>query len=156
MASVTLVADAHGCRLGSFGDMFITIFEGPGSLEQLKLLELHQDPFVSARGKVVSITIIASPRLESPTPEFRAASTKLQEKYQNKLVCSAIIITTKGLAAVVARSFLAAYQLLVQYKSPHQTFREVGPAVDWIKKVAPTTPGLGEATKAIEDFLARK
>lgn len=156
MGSVTLVAEAHGCRIGTFGDIFITVFDSPGNVEQLRLLERHQDPFVSARGKVVSVTIIAAERLESPTPEFRAASTKLQARYQDKLICSAIIITTKGLAAVVARSFLAAYQLLVQYKSPHQTFREIGPAVQWIQKVSPTTVGLGEATRALEDFLARR
>ncbi len=154
MLDVTELASVKGCRIGTLGDLIVTVFHGLGTLEQLKLLEEQQAKFVAAKGKVISLTVIASERLEPPTPEFRDYSTKLHHRFEPHLHCSAVVITTKGFAAVIARSFLAAYQLVVRYQTPHHTFRDISAAVAWVQKTAPHTVGLVGATEALEKFCA--
>lgn len=156
MATVTTVAEGHGCRIGTLGNIIIAVFHGPGRLAQLKLLEETQAPFVAQQGKVVSMTIISSDKLDTPTPEFRAESARLQARFKPNLVCTAVVITTKGFAAVVARTFLAAYQLVVSYETPQQTFRDVASAVAWVQKTVPQTKELLGADAAITAFAEQK
>ncbi|MBL8954054.1 MAG: hypothetical protein JNK82_24975 [Myxococcaceae bacterium] len=145
MAEVTELARTKGWRIGTFGDVFITVIHGGASYDMLKALEEHQGRFVAAKGKVVSLTVIASERLEPAQAEFREASAKLQAHFEPHLLCSGVVITTKGFAAVIARTFLAAYQLLVRYKTPHETFRDVASAAGWVHRIAPQPDGFAAA-----------
>jgi hypothetical protein len=154
MNEVTEVASAPGCRIGTLGDIIITSFTAVPQVAALDLLEKTQDAFVAAKGKVVSLTVISAKRLESPDPAFRERSARLQARFASSVLCSAVVITSSGFAAVIARTFLAGWQLVVRHEKPHQTFRDVASCVAWIQRTAPSTAKLEGAAHAIEKFVA--
>ena len=156
MATVTPLAAGSGCKIGLLGNVFITVFESPGQMKQLELIDQTQEPIVKEKGRLVSLTIIAAPKLSAPSNEFRDASAKLQAKYQDSVICSAIVIQASGLSAVIARTFLAGYQLMVKQAAPTQTFREVKPAVEWLQTLSPQSEGTSAVLQAVEKFAASR
>lgn len=156
MENVKLLAEEHGCRMGLLGNMLITVFDSTGKMEQLELIERIQDPIVKEQPKLISLTVIQAVKLSTPSDAFRDASAKLQARYADNVICSAIVVAATGLSAVIARSFLAAYQLMVKPKAPQQTFRDIKSAVEWIQKTAPQASALVGVTPAVEAFAAKK
>src|SRR5579871_4024818 len=108
------------------------VFDSEPHLEMLDVLERAQDAHVVRHGYMVGLTVIALDQLATPGPEFRTRSQQLSAKHHSHIKSSAMVILTRGLAAVIVRTFLAGYQLIVHYDHPQQTFRELRPAVEWL------------------------
>src|SRR3954466_13504044 len=101
---VSLLAQGHNVRIGACGDVFVTVFDGPSDERTLEVMEKATAAYAAQHPKFVSIVAIVAEKLESPTPEFRTRSMKLHARFEDQMLCSATIITSKGVAAVMART----------------------------------------------------
>jgi hypothetical protein len=150
---VTQLASGHQTRIGGIGNVLITVLDGMANLESLELIDTTQGQFVAQNPRIVVLNVIASPRLSSPPAGMRERSAKLFSKYEANLACSAIVVKTNGLAAVIARSFLAAYQLLIPQKVPQRTFRDLPEAVAWCQTHSPDAAKQPRLAEALERFV---
>lgn len=154
MSEVKELASIPGCRIGSFGNIIIMVMRWL-SPQALDLLEQHEAELIKEHGKVVSMTIITGDKLVPPPAGLRDRSTNLYNRFEPQLVCSAVVINARGFAAVIARTFMAAWQLVLTQKKPQQTFREISKAVDWVNAESPSTRAYAGAAQAIEAFAAK-
>ena len=149
----------YGCRIGTLGPVLVTVFDSKPELQVLDLLETEQTAHVGRVGKVISVTIITMDKLDPPGADFRARAAKLAEKNREALVAGAIVILSKGVVAVVVRTFLAAYQLVVPFQRTSQTFRDLPAAVAWLQGLPNMLPEVKAMTgllPALEAFAAKK
>jgi hypothetical protein len=150
---VTQLAAGHEIRIGGLGPVLITVFDGAAPLAALELLDATQAQFVAQHPRIVTMTIIASPKLTAPPAGMRERSAQLFAKYEPNMACSAVVIRTSGLAAVIARSFLAAYQLVIPQKVPQRTFRGLPEAIAWCQTHSPDAAKQPRLAEAIERFV---
>jgi hypothetical protein len=153
------IAAGHGCRVGAAGPLLVMVFDSEPHLEMLDVLDKAQAEHIARHTKMAGLTVIAMDRLESPGPEFRTRSKALSDKHFGAIENSAMVILTRGLAAVMVRTFLAGYQLLVHYDHPQKTFRELAPAIEWLQGLEgqlPAVKGFTGLAAAVEAFVAKK
>jgi hypothetical protein len=155
--NVTELAHSNDCRIGSLGPVLITVLYGEGTYAVLDLIDATQTAFVRDHPKLISMTVIASPKLSAKLPpDFRERSAALQRKFDNNLLATAVVIQSRGIVAVIARAFMAAYELVAQARAPRQTFRNIGDAVTWIGTLNPEAKAIAGAAEAVELFVREK
>src|SRR5262245_13539985 len=94
--TVTPLRAQKGCRVGALGDIVIVVFDEQATLEHLTLIESVQAELLKTHSKMVGLTIITADRLQSPSAEFRAESAKLHARFESHIVCSALVIESRG------------------------------------------------------------
>lgn len=159
MSEVEHRAAGFGCRIGVIGPVLVSVFDTKAELPMLDLLDQAQTELIAKHGRIATIAIIAMERMEPPDPQFRTRGAALAKKHEAAMTGSAMVVLSKGLAAVVVRAFLAAYSLLFQQKQPNQTFREIAPAVKWLQGLdgqLPEVKAMTGLTVAVEAFTAKK
>jgi hypothetical protein len=159
MSEVQQRAAGFGCRIGTVGPVVISVFEGKPELGLLDLMDQVQTETVAQHGRFTAVTVVAMTRLEPPSVEFRTRGALLAAKHQEVMVASATVILSKGVAAVIARAFLAAYSLISQQRRPQQSFRDIAPAIAWLQNVEgqlPEVKQMTELTAAVERFTFPK
>lgn len=155
MARVEQRAKGSAGRIGTLGPLVVGVYEGPGDVTMLDELERIQNEAVAHYGKISSLSIVATPKVESPPAAYRERSAALATKFQPHMHGTAIVILSTGAAAVIARTYLVAHALLVKQQSPQQTFRNLADAVMWLKTLpgqVPQLAQLAELTAAVEAF----
>jgi hypothetical protein len=86
----------------------------------------------------------------------RTRSVELGKKYEKHVLGSAIVVTTKGLGAVMVRTFLSGFFLLSKSETPMKTFSTIAEGLAWLQAL----PGQDLAIKTevraadIERFIA--
>jgi hypothetical protein len=153
------LASGHGCRIGGIGPMLVMVFDSEPELALLDMLDKTQTEFVARHGKITGITAITMERLQAPSAEFRQRSADLSAKNNKNIACSAIVVQSKGLAAVIVRTFLAGYSLLVRSQNPQQSFKDVPAAVAWLQAHPAQLPAVKQLeglAEAVERFVRQK
>jgi len=100
--------------------------------------------------------VVTGVKLESPAPGVRERSAALDAKYDAHVVGSAIVVQSKGMAAVIARSFIATWALITKRQAPTKTFREVSDAVSWLASLEGQPPGMpfdSQVVSAVVGFV---
>ena len=152
---VALLAQGPNVRIGALGNILVSVFDGPPDEKTLEVVDRGTSLHAASHAKYVSIVAIVAEKLAAPTPQFREGATKLHARFEDQLLASATVITSRGMAAVVARTFLAAYQLIVHYKAPQQTFRDLPTAVAWLEQQVSEVKGV-RTVEQLEAFCAAK
>lgn len=135
MAPVSLQGSTSGGRIGVLGPLVIGVFDGSPDLGLLDHLERVHVESAARYGRFTSLSIVATPKVETPSAEYRKRSAELTARFQPQLIGTGIVILAIGAAAVVARTFLAASALLVRHTHPQGTFRQIAPAVSWLQEL---------------------
>ena len=87
---------------------------------------------------------------------MRSRSVELGKKYEKQVLGSAIVVTTKGLGAVMVRTFLTGFFLVSKSETPMKTFSTIAEGLSWVQGL----PGQDVAVKTeltaadIERFIA--
>jgi hypothetical protein len=159
MLQVEPRAEGFGCRIGTIGPVVVSVFDTKPELGLLELMGKVQGEHVARYKQITSITIISMPKLDPPGADFRSGSAELSKRFQDAMTCTALVVLSTGMAAVVVRAFLAAFSLLVTQRRPQQTFRQIAPAVKWVQEQPdqhPEVKAMVGLTEAIEAFAASR
>jgi hypothetical protein len=145
-------AAGTGYRIATAGHLVLMVFDTDPDLASLDALDVLQTELTRTLGRFVHIAVVQTEKLSPPPAEYRQKAAEIEKRHEDALIASAIVIRTKGVAAVVTRAFLAAFALLSRQKKPMRTFRELEPAVQWMQSMSADVlalgPGLIEALDA--------
>lgn len=119
--------------MGSLSVMYFT--EGGATVESVEAIGRAHDRLRLVYPRFSTFALVTGVKLTPPAARVRERSAELDQRFLPNLVASAIVIESNGLAAVVARSFMAAFGLLSPRPGSHRTFSTVEPAVEWLQKV---------------------
>jgi hypothetical protein len=142
-----------GFRVGTVGPLIVTVFEHSATVERLTLLDRVQGEFLAAAPRMYAMNIIVGD-LVAPAGEVREVSAKLQAKYNATTVASATVLAVKGLAAVIARGFLASLALVARGSTPTQVFKSVFEATHWLQHLPGAPPELAKAPNLAQEIEA--
>ena len=151
------VFESQEIRLGTAGPLMVASYRGATTLAALDELSRAQDALLTKFPRISTLTVIGQASSMLRIDEaVRTRSVELGKKFDGKVVGSAIVVTTKGLGAVIVRSFLSGFFLLSRAETPMKTFANVQEGLSWLRAL----PGQDAVIKAeisvadIERFIA--
>lgn len=154
--AVTLLGEGPGLRVGALGSLLVMHFDGRGTMEALDMLDAAEAKHAAVFPRFSTLVVVSGVKLEAPAPGVRERSAALDAKYDAHVVGSAIVVQSKGMAAVIARSFIATWALFTKRQAPTKTFRDVNEAVGWLAGLEGQPPGLpfdSQVAAAIAAFV---
>jgi hypothetical protein len=87
----------------------------------------------------------------------RRRSVELGKKYEKQVRGAAIVVVTRGLAAVMVRTFLSGFFLLSRSEMPMRTFASVKEALTWVQTLPGQDAPLRELRpQDIDAFITRE
>jgi len=144
-------------RFGSAGPLLVAFYGGSTTLEALEELGRNQDVLLAKYPRISTLTVIGQAKSMLKIDEaVRVKSLELSKKFDGRVVGSAIVVMTKGLGAVIVRSFLSGFFLLSRAETPMKTFASVQEGLTWLR----TLPGQDVTIKTeisvadVERFIA--
>lgn len=145
---VVELAKIESMRLGSLGSCLICVITGAPSLATLDLLEKVELDFIAKHGKISSLWVVvgAGGKIDNG---LGGRAKLLWDKVQGNLIGSAIVIASKGLAAVTVRAFLAGLFLLFRLEAPLKPFHSTAEGAGWLLDLPGQPAGQPKGTAAI-------
>lgn len=155
---VSRLFDSPQARFGAAGPLFVAHYKGAVNLDTLDQLDKAEASLVEKRGVISTITVIGDIGPMFKTDEaIRRRSVELGKKYEKHVRGSAIVITTRGLAAVMVRTFLSGFFLLSKAEFPIRTFSTVKEALAWLQGLNGQDAGVRELRPSdVDSFIARE
>lgn len=121
-------------RFGSAGPLLVAFYGGSTTLAALEELSRAQDALLAKYPRISTLTVIGQAKSMLKIDEaVRVKSLELSQKFDKRVVGSAIVVTTKGLGAVIVRSFLSGFFLLSRAETPMKTFANVEEGLTWLR-----------------------
>lgn len=121
-------------RFGTAGPLLVTLYRGTSSVAMLDELDLAQEALIAKYSRISTIAVIAfAGSMLKADEAVRARSVELGKKYEKSVLGSAIVVTTRGLAAVMVRTFLSGFFLLSRAETPMKTFSTVADGLTWVQ-----------------------
>lgn len=148
---LTLLLDSPLLKAAHSGPFLVTQYQGNSTLQVLDDLERVQSALIQQYPRLSTLTVIRhTEALTRVDEEVRHRSVELGKKFDPHLLGAAIVVTARGLAAVVARTFLSGFFLLSRNEAPTRTFPDVPQALEWLRAL----PGQDLSVKADATLLA--
>ncbi|MBK7865000.1 MAG: hypothetical protein IPJ65_41655 [Archangiaceae bacterium] len=129
MPPLTEVARTPTFRLARSGKLVVAVYHGPGTVSDLDALVALQLKVIAELGSQVSMTVITTLR-EMPKPEVREKVVAVGREHPELGKGALLVLTAKGIGAVLFRTFMAATGLLSHTVSQVTTVRTVAEAVE--------------------------
>ena len=145
-----------GFRIGAVGPLLITVFQETATLERLALLEELQTRFVATHPKMYALNIVVGQSVKQPEVVVREKAAGMQRRFDSSTSAAVTVLAVKGLAAAIARGFMAALALVSAGSKTTQVYKTVPEALAWLQAL----PGAPEVFKtfdaaSIERFVAQ-
>lgn len=109
--SVTVLEETPNYRLGHVGSVFVTVWFAELDDGALDALDKHQKALVDKYGKVTMVSVVVN-ATKAPGPELRERLKKNTDLLAAHRLGNIIVVTAKGMSAIIARSFLAMLTLI--------------------------------------------
>lgn len=114
------------CRLGHVGSVFVSVWYSRLTLQALELLDKHHHALAAKYGKVTFISVVMG-AAENPPADVRERLKQASGEMLKQRRANLVVVQTKGLSAIIARTFLAALSLISPEKM--DVFKSVEDAV---------------------------
>ncbi len=135
-----LIDQAPGFRIGRIGALVVSAFtDGGASLEALACIDRVHSAHLRTYPHFTTLALVSGVKLSPPPSGVRERSAELDVKFDVNVFGSAVVIETKGLAAVVARSFLATYSMLSPRSRPFKVSSTLEEATTWLQSLPEQT-----------------
>lgn len=130
----TTVYDAPEARFGVAGPLIVAVYKGAPALTVLEQLDRAQTELITKRGTISTLTVIGElGSMLKVDDGVRQRSVELGKKYEKHVRGSAIVVETRGVAAVMVRSFLTGFFLLSRSEMPMKSFKRVTEGLTWLQ-----------------------
>lgn len=134
--AVTLLLDKPLLKAGHVGPLLVTLYRGSTSLEVLGDLDRLESELVKTYPRISTLTVLQTTDGMLKVDEaIRARGAELSRKFDRNMVGAAIVVLSRGLAAVVTRTFLSGYFLASRAEAPTRTFSSVGDGLQWLRSL---------------------
>lgn len=149
--------ESPDARLGAAGSLLVALYRGSGSVAMLDELNRTQEALLAKHPRISTLTVIGQATSMIRVDEaVRTKSVELGKKFDGKVVGSAIVVTTKGLGAVIVRTFLSGFFLLSRAETPMKTFASIEEGLIWLRSLPGQDPVIKTEifTSDVERFIA--
>ncbi len=148
--------ESSEARLGAAGSLLVALYRGSASVPLLDELSRTQEALLAKHPRISTLTVIGQASSMIRVDEaVRTRSVELGKKFDGKVVGSAIVVTTKGLGAVIVRTFLSGFFLLSKAETPMRTFATIEEGLVWLRSLPGQDAQLKTEifTRDVERFL---
>ena len=126
--------ESADCRIGTAGPLMLSLYKGPVGIPTLDELDRLQAALLQQYPRISTIAVIDQhASLFKVDEAVRTRSVELGKKYDGKVIGSAIVIATRGLGAVMARTFLTGFFLLSRAETPMKTYSKIDEGLAWLR-----------------------
>lgn len=149
--------DSVDARFGAAGPLLVALYRGTTSLAMLDELDRTQEALLRKFTRISTLTVIGQASGMLKVDErVRTRSVELGKKFDGKVIGSAIVVNTKGLAAVMVRTFLSGFFLLSRAETPMKTFSKITEGISWLQSLPEQDVGIKTQLSEtdIERFIA--
>ncbi len=108
--AITLLQEFPEARFGHVGPVLVSVWYSELTMRVVDALDAHQAELVKKYGKVTLISIVSSAS-KTPPPEIREELKRRQPLQAATRLGNIVVVNTRGLGAIIARTFLAALSL---------------------------------------------
>lgn len=108
---ITTLEELPECRVGHSGSVFVTAWYSELTGPSLDMMEKHQTALAKKYGRVTLISIVMG-ATKNPPPDVRERLKKTSDFLSGQRIGNFVVVLTRGLAAIIARTFLAALSLM--------------------------------------------
>jgi hypothetical protein len=145
-----------GFRVGAVGPLLVTVFHETATLERLTLLEELQTRFVAIHPKMYALNVVVGQSVKQPEAAVREKAAAMQKRFDGSTCAAVTVLAVKGLAAAIARGFMAALALVSGGSKTTQVFKTVPEALAWLNAL-PQAPEIFKTIDAasVEAFVAQ-
>ena len=154
---LTKTFESVDARFGTAGPLMVTLYRGTSNLAMLEELDRAQEALIAKHTRISTIAVIALAGSMLKTDDaVRSRSVALGKKYEKSVLGSAIVVTTRGLGAVMVRTFLSGFFLLSRAETPMKTFSSIAEGLSWVQSLPGQDLGIKTLVSAtdIERFIA--
>lgn len=156
--AITILLDKPLLKVGHVGPLLISLYRKATSLEVLDELDRIESEHVKKYPRISTLSLLlTSEGMLKVDEALRERGAEMSRKYDPHMVGAAIVVLSKGLSAVMTRTFLSGYFLVTRPEAPTRTFSTAAEAIDWLR----TLPGQDADVKAspslradVEHFIA--
>lgn len=128
--------ESSEARMGAAGSLLVTLYRGSASVAVLDELSRTQEALLAKHPRISTLTVIGQASSMIRVDEaVRTRSVELGKKFDGRVVGSAIVVTTKGLGAVIVRTFLSGFFLLSRAETPMRTFPSIEEGLVWLRSL---------------------
>ena len=136
MAPVTELARTSTMLIGNSGPIFVSVWAGESLDIDYDRLELAEASFAKRNPKFYSLTIITRVVATPKGAELaKRRGLAVLKRFAPNLLCSASVISSRGLGAAVARSFTTAFNMMSGLAIPMKVFDVIPAALVWAETV---------------------
>jgi hypothetical protein len=149
--------ESEHLTVGAVGPLVVVSYRG-GTKAELERLDAFQAALVAKHGRIASMSLMdnigSMARMDEETRKF---SAELAKKYEKTNIGGAIIVRTKGIGAVIARTSLSAVFLVTQGGLEMKVFKTVDEGLTWLRSLPAPNPleGLSVTAADLEVFATR-
>ena len=149
--------ESGDARFGTAGPLLIVVYRGTANVAVLNELDKVQESMLQKYPRISTLTLISQASAALKVEDgVRARSVELGKKYETKVIGSAIVVSARGLGAVMVRTFLSGFFLLSRAESPMKTFASIQEGLSWLQALPGQDVAIKTAISAadVERFLA--
>lgn len=149
--------ESEHLTVGSAGALVVVSYRG-GTKAELERLDAFQAALVAKHGRIASMSLMdnvgSMVRMDEETRQFSAV---LAKKYEKTNIGGAIIVRSKGIGAVIARTSLSAVFLVTQGGLEMKVFKTIDEGLTWLRSLPAPNPLQGSSVTAadLEAFAKR-
>lgn len=129
---ITTLEERPECRVGHSGSVFVTAWYSELTEGALDMMERHQTALSQRYGKVTLVSIVMG-ATKNPPPAMRERLKRTADFLQDQRIGNFVVVLTRGLGAIIARTFLAALSLMNSENM--RVVRTLEDAADEIRKL---------------------
>ncbi len=153
---ITQLAQTAGFRVGQSGPLVLMVFDGKTTLHQMDLLEQALTTVIAQHPRYSTLAVLSAPILEKLPDGLNERAQAIENRFEPHIVSKAMVVTPKGLAAVLIRSFLAVQSLMAR-NIPTRVFRSVDESTSWLQGLPAQLPSIKSMvglSEAMTEFAA--
>jgi len=132
---VVKVWSSKDASFGVASSLVVALYRGRTTLEMLEQLDALQSELIKKHPRISTLTVIGQLEMLKVDEAVRGRSVELGKKFEKNVRGSAIVVSTKGLAAVMVRTFLSGFFLLSKSEMPMKTFASTSEALAWLQSL---------------------
>ena len=137
MMKITSVFESEHLRIGTAGSLFIVVYAGATSAEEIAIVDREEGRFIEQRGKIslLSVVVQSGGTIDRISEEVRAAALEMVKKYQHHVTADAVVVPARGILAAIIRTFMVGFSLVSRRPYPNKVFGQLNEAIAWLKQV---------------------
>jgi len=153
---VVVLNELPECRLGHIGSVLVAVWRSELTIQALNALTSHQKILAKKFGKITLISVVTNAS-KAPPPEVRDHMAQQATEVEGLRHGNIVVVQTRGLSAIIARTYLAAQSLVSpEHMRVFKTVEEAGAEAQRLPGQDAETRANTQLPQLLADFAAGK